>query len=132
LGAFVYYDLDKAFKAYRSGNVPGSVMSQETIPEDPIVNSKAYKDYEEYRKLSREITEVISAEKKVSEEKIKELKYLNPYFWEAYKISGDYYFQQKQYKRAVIDYKQAKRREVTTLPDEEYLEKMITKSCRRL
>jgi len=132
LGAFVSYDLDQAFKAFEDGNVSGSVMTDETIDEDPFVNTEAYKDYEKYRKLSREITEAIFAERKVSEEKIKELKYLNPYFWEVYKIAGDYYFQQKKYKKAVINYKQAKRREVTTLPDEEYLDKMINKSYRRL
>nr|WP_237690528.1 C45 family peptidase [Salegentibacter lacus] len=132
LGAFVSYDLDEAFKSFERGNISGSVMTDETIAEDPFVNTEAYKDYEKYRKLSREINEAILVEEKVSEEKINELKFLNPHFWEVYKITGDYYFQQKEYKKAVIDYKQAKRREVTTLPDEEYLDKMIKKSYRRL
>ena len=47
-------------------------------------------------------------------------------------MAGDYYFQQKEFKKAVINYKQAKRREVTTLPDEEYLDKMIKKSYRKI
>ncbi|WP_282018751.1 C45 family autoproteolytic acyltransferase/hydolase [Salegentibacter mishustinae] len=133
LGAFVAYDLDTAFKKFEAGNVSGSVLqAQETIAEDPFVNTEAHKDYENYRKLNVEITEAISKEKKVSEEKIKRLKYLNPYFWEVYKIAGDYYFQQKEFKKAVINYKQAKRREVTTLPDEEFLDKMIKKSYRKI
>ncbi|MBZ9729636.1 C45 family peptidase [Salegentibacter sp. JZCK2] len=132
LGAFASYDLEQAFKDFEDGNVSGSVMTDETIAEDPFVNTETYKDYEKYRTLSREITEAIFAERKISEEKIKELKYLNPHFWEVYKIAGDYYFQQKEYKKAVINYKQGKRREVTTLPDKEYLEKMIKKSYRRL
>lgn len=133
LGAFVAYDLDTAFKKFEAGNVSGSVLqAQETIAEDPFVNTEAYKNYENYRKLSAEITEALSKEKKVSEEKIKRLKYLNPYFWKVYKIAGDYYFQQKEFKKAVINYKQAKRREVTTLPDEQYLEKMIKKSYRKI
>jgi predicted choloylglycine hydrolase len=133
LGAFVAYDLDTAFKKFEEGNVSGSVMlAEENIAEDPFVNTEAYKDYEKYRKLNVEITEAISKEKKVSEEKIKRLKYLNPYFWEVYKIAGDYYFQQKEFKKAVINYKQAKRREVTTLPDEEFLDKMIKKSYRKI
>ncbi len=132
LGAFVSYDLDKAFKSFERGNISGSVMTDETIAEDPFVNTEAYKDYEKYRKLNREISQAILAEEKIPEEKINELKFLNPHFWEVYKIAGDYYFQQKEYKKAVIDYKQAKRREVTTLPDQEYLDKMIKKSYRRL
>jgi len=133
LGAFVAYDLDTAFKKFEAGNVSGSVMqAQETIVEDPFVNTEAYKDYEKYRKLNGEITEAISKEKEISEDKIKRLKYLNPHFWEVYKIAGDYYFQQKEFKKAVINYKQAKRKEVTTLPDEEYLDKMIKKSYRKI
>ena len=132
LGAFVSYDLDKAFKSFERGNISGSVMTDETIAEDSFVNTDAYNDYEKYRKLNREINEAILAEENVCEEKINELKFLNPYLWEVYKIAGDYYFQQKEYKKAVIDYKQAKRREVTTLPDEKYLDKMIKKSYRRL
>ncbi|WP_232764145.1 C45 family autoproteolytic acyltransferase/hydolase [Salegentibacter salinarum] len=132
LGAFLSYDLDKAFNSFERGNISGSVMTDETIAEDPFVNTEAYKNYEKYRKLSQEITDAILAEEKVSAEKINKLKFLNPYFWEVYKIAGDYYFQQKDYKKAVINYKQAKIREVTTLPDEEYLEKMIKKSYRRL
>jgi predicted choloylglycine hydrolase len=133
LGAFVAYDLDAAFTKFEAGNVSGSVMlAEENIAEDPFVNTEAYKDYEKYRKLNGKIIEAISKEKEVSEEKIKRLKALNPYFWEVFKIAGDYYFQQKEFKKAVINYKQAKRREVTTLPDEEYLDKMIKKSYRKI
>ncbi|WP_051935929.1 C45 family peptidase [Salegentibacter sp. Hel_I_6] len=133
LGAFVAYDLDVAFTKFEAGNVSGSVMlAEETIAEDPFVNTETYKNYEKYRKLNGKITEAISKGKEVSEDEIKRLKYLNPYFWEVYKIAGDYYFQQKEFKKAVINYKQAKRREVTTLPDEEYLDKMIKKSYRKI
>jgi hypothetical protein len=133
LGAFVAYDLYTAFKKFEDGNVSGSVMlAEETIAKDPFVNTEAYKNYVKYRKLSSEITEALSKEQEVSEDKIKRLKYLNPYFWEVYKVAGDYYFQQKEFKKAVINYKQAKRREVTTLPDEEYLDKMIKKSYRKI
>jgi tetratricopeptide (TPR) repeat protein len=133
LGAFVAYDLYTAFKKFEDGNVSGSVMlAEETIAEDPFVNTEAYKNYVKYRKLNGKIIEAISKEKEISENEIKRLKYLNPYFWEVYKIAGDYYFQQKEFKKAVINYKQAKRREVTTLPDEEYLDKMIKKSYRKI
>ncbi len=133
LGAFVAYDLDTAFKKFEAGNVSGSVMlAEENIAEDLFVNTEAYKDYEKYRKLNGKIIEAISKEQEVSEDKIKRLKYLNPHFWEVYKIAGDYYFQQKEFKKAVINYKQAKRRQVTTLPDEEYLDKMIKKSYRKI
>jgi hypothetical protein len=132
LGLFVSYDLVKAFTNFENENFSGSVMTEESIPEDPFVNSDAYQDYEKYRKLSREISRAILAERKVSEANIRELKVLNPYFWEVYKIAGDYYFQKENYKKAVINYKQAKRREVTTVPDEIYLEKMIKRSYRKL
>ena len=129
LGAFVSYDLDEVFKRFEAGNVSGSVMNtEETIAKDPFVDTKAFKDYEAYRKLKKEVKQAISEEKELSEEKITNLQSLNPYFWEAYAIAGDYYFEHKKFKKAVIAYKQAKRREVPTLEDKEYLEKMIEKS----
>ncbi|WP_317192010.1 C45 family peptidase [Salegentibacter maritimus] len=133
LGTFVAYDLDSAFKKFEEGNVSKSVMlTEQNIGSDPFLNSEAYRDYEKYRKLSHELTHTISKGKEISEAKIKTLKSLNPHFWEVYKIAGDYYFQQQDYKKAVINFKQAKRREVTTLPDEEYLDKMIKKSYRKI
>ncbi|WP_040506722.1 hypothetical protein [Gillisia limnaea] len=56
----------------------------------------------------------------------------NPYYWKAYSLAGQFYFQKKDFKKAVIYFKQGLKREVATSLDERYLEKMIKKSYRKL
>jgi len=133
LGAFVAYDLDKAFKKFEAGNLNQSLLIEaETIPEDDFILTKAYQDFKEFRVLSESLSKSISVGEKIPEEKINKLIGLNPYYWKVYALAGDYYFQQKNYKKAIIYFKQAQNREVTSLLDERDLEKMIRKSYRKL
>jgi len=133
LGAFVAYDLDEAFKKFESGNANQSLsIEAKTIPEDNFILTKAYQDFKAFRVLTESLSKSISAGEKIPEEKINELIGLNPYYWKVYALAGDYYFQQKNYKKAIIYFKQARSREVTTLLDERDLEKMIRKSYRKL
>lgn len=133
LGAFVAYDLDEVFTKFENSDVNGSVATaSEVIPEDNFIHTEAFSNYEKYRKLSTLVSRNLEKGKSVSEAEVEQLKRLNPYFWKAYALAGEYYFSKKNYKKAVINFKQASRREVTTLPDREYLEKMIRKSYRRM
>ncbi len=133
LGAFVAYDLVATFQKFEHGNVTKSVADfAEIIPEDDFVNSKEFRNYEEFRKLSEEVSYAISSEENISEKKLDQLMLLNPYYWKAYSLAGQYYFQKRNFKKAVIHFKQALQREVPTSLDEQYLEKMIKKSYRKL
>jgi len=133
LGAFVAYDLNEAFKKFEAGNLNHSLsIETETIPEDDFILTKAYQDFKEFRVLSESLSKSMSVGEKIPEEKINKLIALNPYYWKVYALAGDYYFQQKNYKKAIIYFKQAQSREVTTLLDERDLEKMIRKSYRKL
>ena len=132
LGEFVAYDLDEVFAKFEAGNVMSSVASAgKNIARDPFIDSQAFKNYEKYRKLSREIRDAIDREQFPQESKITELKRVNPHFWKAYALAGDYYYETKDYKQAVINYKQALRREVSSKEEEAYLEKMIKKAYRK-
>jgi len=133
LGAFVAYDLNEVFKKFETGNVRQSVsIESETIPEDSFVHTAAFQNYKEYRVLSELVSEAISSCEKISEEKITKMIRLNPHYWEVYSLAGHYYYQQKKYKMAIVKFKQAQSREITTLLDERNLEKMIRKSYRKL
>lgn len=133
LGAFVAYDLVAAFQKFEQGNVAESVADiAESIPEADFVNSKEFRDYEKFRKLNEEIKYAISSEENISEKKLDQLILLNPYYWKAYSMAGQYYFQKRNFRKAVIYFKQALHREVPTSLDEQYLEKMIKKSYRKL
>ncbi len=129
LGAFIAYDLDEAFKQFINGIQSQSVAVEElNIPEDDFVRSQAFRGYEQYRNLYEEI---LSTEYNVEENKIARLISLNPNYWKSWKVAGEFYFQKKEFKKAVIHFKQALKREVTTLPDEKWLEKKIKKSYRK-
>lgn len=129
LGAFVAYDLREAFKQFTKDNQLLSVaIEEQTIPEDDFINTQAYIDYTEFRTL---IEEIITKEYKVEESKIIRLIDLNPDNWKTWTVAGEYYYLNKDYKKAVVHFKQALKREVTTLPDEKWLEAKIKKSYRK-
>lgn len=133
LGAFVAYDLKEAFKRFESGDADQSLsIEAETIAEDHFIHTKAYRDYKEFRVLSESVSKSISAGEKIPGLRIIEFIRLNPYYWKAYALAGQYYYQQKEYKKAIVYFKQAQSKEVTTLADARDLEKMIRKSYRKL
>ncbi|MDX1542525.1 MAG: C45 family peptidase [Christiangramia sp.] len=133
MGEFVAYDLDKAFSKFQNGLVKGSVADEElNIPESPFIHTKAFQDYETYRKLEQEVRINLSEGVPLESEKAKQLVNLNPDLWEAWYLAGMIYYEKEDYRNAVIHFKQAFRREVTTRTDEERIAKMIEKSYRKL
>mgnify|MGYP002795183594 CR=1 FL=1 len=82
--------------------------------------------------MAYSIITAISSEENISEKKLDQLILLNPYYWKAYALAAQYYFQKKKFKKAIILFKQALQREVPTSLDVRYLEKMIKKSYRKL
>ena len=133
MGEFVAYDLDEVFDKFENGLVAGSVAdSDNNIPESEFIKTKSFQDYEEFRKLEIEVKNQLVNEIKLSGETAQKLIQLNPDFWEAWYLAGNIYYNNADYKNAVIHFKQAKQREVTTLPDLEMIEKMIQKSYRKL
>ncbi|HET8809818.1 MAG TPA: C45 family autoproteolytic acyltransferase/hydrolase [Flavobacteriaceae bacterium] len=131
LGEFVAYDLDEVFEKFRNGKT-NVAIEKLVIPESPFLHSEAYKNYEEFRKLAREIYRKTEKEVEISEEKSTYFKTLNPHYWKTYAILGNYYYEQNQYKKAIIEFKQALRREVTTKPDRNRLEELVEKCYRKI
>lgn len=129
MGAFVAYELNVAFQTFMKGAEPKSVAINDlTIPRDNFIRTQEFKNYLEYRKLNAEI---LLKDLKVGEDSIIKLIALNPGNWKSWALAGEYYYRNKEYKKALIHFKQAQNREVTTLPDEKWLAKMIKKSYRK-
>lgn len=129
LGSFAAYDLQEAFKKYTAGVQLQSVAEESlTIPADDFLETPEYRNYREFRNLNEEI---MGKEYKVPENDISRLIFLNPNNWKTWAVAGEYYYRKKDFKKAVIHFKQAKKREVTTIPDEKWLEKRIKKSYRK-
>ena len=122
MGEFIAYDLDDVFAKFKNGLVDQSVATvEDNIPQSDFIQTKAFQDYEQFRKLENEVKEQLSNEVEISVETAKELVSLNPDFWEAWFLAGKIYYNSEDYKNAVIHFKQAKKREVTTLPDVEMI-----------
>ena len=133
MGEFVAYDLDEVFSKFGNGLINHSVANNaDNIPESDFIKTKTFEDYEEFRNLEIEVKEQLSQDFAVSNAKAEKLVHLNPEFWEAWYLAGVVYYQNGDYKNAVVHFKQARKREVTTLPDVEMIEKMIKKSYRKI
>lgn len=132
LGTFVAFDLHKAFQKFAEGNLESVVSEQHIIPEDEFVQSQAFRNYTEFRKLSKEISLALKENEIISEEKLTKLPALNPNFWKAYSLVGEYYYNKQDFRKAVIYFKQALKREVSTRPEEKILQKRIKQSYRKI
>ena len=133
LGAFMAYDLEEVFQKFEKGDQLESVMSfSEIIPADEFVYSKQFQDYELFRKKYNELHSQVENDEKITDASFEKLVTLNPDFWKGYALAGNYHYKQKNYKQALIYFKKARNREVTTLPDLENLDKMIKKSYKKI
>lgn len=132
MGAFVSYDLKKAFAEFENENYSLKGIDSLKIAEAEFIHTKAFKNYQSFRKQEENIKNAIKTNKTLSKEKINVFKALNPYFWKTYYLVGNYYYAKENYKKAVIHYKQALKREVTTKEDVKKLEKLIKKSYRKI
>lgn len=133
MGEFVAYDLDEVFQKFAKGNVSQSVADKsELMPASDFLDTRQYRNYEQYRTLESQVFHELENNQIPSEETAKELVRLNPEFWEAYFLAGKIYYEHSDFRQAVINFKLALKKEVTTLPDRKKIEKMIRKSYRKL
>ena len=128
LGAFVAYDLNKVFaKAPNNNNHSSMQETNLLIEKDPFIYSEAYKNYQLYRQLSKNVSEAIKEKETISPNTLKELQASNPDFWEVYYLTGQYYEQKGYDKAAVLAYEKALTKEVTTRNDREAIEHHLKK-----
>ncbi|MPS74268.1 MAG: acyl-CoA--6-aminopenicillanic acid acyl-transferase [Chryseobacterium sp.] len=128
LGEFVCYDLNEIFsdKRLETGEFAKSELN---IAKDPFIDSQEFKNYEEYKKLTSQFDD---KNKILSDEFITKYQSLNPDFWWIYYQTGKYYFKQKEYQKAKIEFEKALTKEITTVPDKENVEKYLKKTLKKL
>ncbi|MBP0905269.1 C45 family autoproteolytic acyltransferase/hydrolase [Mariniflexile gromovii] len=130
LGEFVAYSLDAVFDS--SSTKLNLSKPELTIEADPFLYTQTYKDYEAYRVLNRTLLNAIDNDENIPPSVISEYQKLNPEFWEVYYFIGKYYYEKGYYMAALNTFEKAKTKEVTTIPDQQNIEKYIKKLKRKL
>ncbi|SDE81364.1 C45 family autoproteolytic acyltransferase/hydolase [Epilithonimonas hungarica] len=132
LGEFVCYDLTEIFSDKRS-KTGKFAKSELNIAKDPFVNSKQFEDYEEYKFVNSQVQSAIDGKIEIDQNDFfTYYQSLNPDFWWVYYQAGKYYFKQKEYQKAKIEFEKALTKEITTIPDKENVEKYFKKTLRKL
>lgn len=127
LGEFVCYDLNEIFsdKKLKDGDF---AKTEFNIAKDPFVESKEFENYEEFKFANGEVQSAIDGnDVLLTDDFIPHYQSLNPDFWLVYYQAGKYYFKQKEYSKAKIEFEKALTKEITTVPDRENVEKYLKK-----
>ena len=133
MGEFVAYDLNKVFNTLKDQKGKMIIATESlNISEDSFIHTDTYANYEAFRILSRKIENAVEKKNKISEEELTQFGNLNPNYWATYYILGRYHYEQKEYKKALIAFKQASKREITTILDEKNVQEYIKKCQRKI
>lgn len=128
LGEFVAYDLAKIFSNTNPKKLMQQLSSSElNIQKDPFLETRAYSNYEKYRKLEREVEEQLNADKTIETSKLESLITLNPDYWKAYYINGLYHYNKGYDAVAKRYFKMANKKVITTLPEQELINRYLKK-----
>ncbi|MGI9650340.1 C45 family autoproteolytic acyltransferase/hydolase [Chryseobacterium sp. RLHN22] len=132
LGEFVCYDLNEIFsdKRLKNGEFAKSNLN---IAKDPFVDSKEFEKYEEFKFANGEVQRAIDGDNVLlTDDFIPHYQSLNPDFWFVYYQSGKYYFKQKEFSKAKIEFEKALTKEITTVPDNGNVRKYLKKTIKKL
>jgi predicted choloylglycine hydrolase len=130
LGEFVAYNLNDIFNKKH----PKTTLSQSelNIEKDPFQYTKAYKDYENYRRLRKDLQKAIDNKEMLASDFIRTFQKTNPEYWEVYYLIGRYYYEKQYYTAALHAFEEAHNKEITTVPDKREIDSYIKKLKRKL
>ena len=125
LGPFMAYDLNKIFA------INGLKTNHEindtslTIQADPFLQTSAYKNYIEFKKLQLHLSngEEINPDKLIQ---------LDPEYYHAYVLAADYVYKRKDFTRAKSYYQKALTKEIATVNERQYINSQIIKCISEL
>lgn len=133
LGEFVCYDLNQIFNETRDKNSFESFeRSDLSIAKDPFLETEEYKKYEQFRIEDTKMDSALNEKKFIDPNQIKEYQSLNPYFWVVYYKAGLYFYNNKDFAQAKIQFEKALQCEITTLTSKVQVENYLKKSIKKL
>ena len=133
LGEFVAYDLNEIFKDSLNPRTNTTLsFTNKNIKKDSFLYTQAYQNYEEYRSMHDQIKQAVEDDKHLSLEFLEKFKKLNPEYWETHYWIGRYYYNRKYYIAALNAFKEASKKEITTVPKEALVHSYIRKLKHKL
>lgn len=123
LGAFVAYDLNEIFNDPSPTN-PAMGIDSLLIAKDPFATSTEFKNYMEFRQLKKELTVLASNNDeydKFDEEKALKVIAVNPNYYHAYELAGNFYKAKERYPEAIKAYEQALTKEIATKAEQDLI-----------
>lgn len=132
LGAFTVYDLNEIFGNERKSLVSNMIDSL-VIPKDNFTESDDYRKYELFRIMDREVDKALKEDSLIFDrEKIEYYIALNPNFWVVHYKAGILYQQLHDYQNAKLAFETALKKEITTIPDREKVQRALKKNNKRI
>jgi hypothetical protein len=133
LGEFVCYDLNQIFNETRDKSSFESFERTDlSIAKDPFLETEEYKKYEQFRIEDTKMDSALNEKNFIDPNQIKEYQSLNPYFWVVYYKAGLYFYNNKDFAQAKIQFEKALQCEITTLTSKVQVEKYLKKSIKKL
>ncbi len=130
LGEFVAYNLNDVFNKKHTKTTLS--QSKLNIEKDSFQFTKAYKDYENYRRLRKDLQKAIDNKEMLDATFIGTFQKTNPEYWEVYYLIGKYYYEKQYYTAALHAFEEAGNKEITTVPDKREIDSYIKKLKRKL
>lgn len=128
LGTFEAYDLRKAFHNEK----PIQAIKELEIPADPFLKTKAFADFQQFKRLLPEIERASKAQQRISDSGLEQFEKSNPNLWLTYKVLGDYHFKHQNWEKASHYYEIALSKEVSSEKAKEQLQKQLLKARKKL
>lgn len=125
LGEYVAYDLNKIFAFQGMRENKEIADSSLTIAADSFLFTPAYKNFITFRNIKQRILDggKVNTDSLVNS---------NPEFYNAYLLAGDYLYKQKEYKKALQNYKMALTKVIATKKEEDHITVQIKKINKKL
>ena len=129
LGEFTAYDLNKIF----NDSILNFTLNVDSlsIKKDDFLLSEDYKNYKKFRINHVFFEKRMKQNLPFTDEFLQNYINTNRNYWLVYGNVADYYFKIKYYQQAIIYYKLALTKEITTIPDRQRIQKNLTKCLRK-
>ncbi|MFD1603268.1 C45 family autoproteolytic acyltransferase/hydrolase [Flavobacterium artemisiae] len=132
LGEFVCYDLNSIFKNRTEAQINSLEIENLNIPKDPFLKTEMFQNFKKFKTVNQEIDDSLNKKEKIAPEKLLQYQSLNPEYWVVYYKTGLYFYQQKDFAAAKVNFEKALTKEITTAPEKAAIEKYLEKIKRKL